>query len=339
MSEFESLFKKIRITLTHSYTSEPIILKIGSTTIATLGNISASVGKAKSGKTFNVLTIVAALLANSRIMNYSPSLPSNKTNIIYIDTEQSRYHCQKTIKRIATLSGLSQEVLENHLFFLSLREYNPIERINIIDKTLKQINDVGLLVIDGLRDLLYDFNCPKESSCLLNKLMTWSSQYMLHIHTVLHINKSDENTRGHLGAELNNKSETILHIKKESNSCVVKPLVTRDQEFSPFSFFINDESIPTLDINNNTKKMVSKRGIKFDQISGDQHRQALDHAFGRETIKGFNEIIAALQKGYSNIGLKFGRNKIVDLNKYLKVNNLIVSDGKGFKINDNFTLS
>ena len=48
--------------------------------------------------------------------------------------------------------------------------------------------------------------------------MRWSSYYELHIHTVLHLNKGDDNTRGHIGTELNNKAETILQISKNNEN-------------------------------------------------------------------------------------------------------------------------
>ena len=76
--------------------------------------------------------------------------------------------------------------------------------------------DVGLLIIDGFRDLMYDINSPSESTDLINLLMRWSSGYNLHIHTVLHLNKGDDNTRGHIGTELNNKAETVLQITKST---------------------------------------------------------------------------------------------------------------------------
>ncbi len=53
---------------------------------------------------------------------------------------------------------------------------------------LENMPDVGLLIIDGIRDLMYDINSPSESTDLINLLMRWSSGYNLHIHTVLHLN-------------------------------------------------------------------------------------------------------------------------------------------------------
>ena len=33
---------------------------------------------------------------------------------------------------------------------------------------------------------------------------------------MLHLNKGDDNTRGHIGTELNNKAETVLQITKST---------------------------------------------------------------------------------------------------------------------------
>ena len=92
--------------------------------------------------------------------------------------------------------------------FIVLREQTPDKRKQIIGYMLENMPDVGLLIIDGIRDLMYDINSPSESTDLINLLMRWSSGYNLHIHTVLHLNKGDDNTRGHIGTELNNKAET-----------------------------------------------------------------------------------------------------------------------------------
>ena len=52
-----------QIRATDTYETPPQIIWIDNSTIATLGNFSASTGKAKSKKTFNVSAIVAASLA------------------------------------------------------------------------------------------------------------------------------------------------------------------------------------------------------------------------------------------------------------------------------------
>mgnify|MGYP002232569402 FL=1 len=61
---------------------------------------------------------------------------------------------------------------------------------------LRQNKGYGLVIIDGIRDLMLDINSTSESVEVINKMMEWSSKYDLHIHCVLHLNKGDNNVRG-----------------------------------------------------------------------------------------------------------------------------------------------
>lgn len=63
-----------QIRATDTYETPPQIIWIDNSTIATLGNFSASTGKAKS-KTFNVSAIVAASLAGKQVLNYRAHSP------------------------------------------------------------------------------------------------------------------------------------------------------------------------------------------------------------------------------------------------------------------------
>ena len=83
------------IKATDTYPMPPEIIWVENSCIATLGNFSASTGKAKAKKTFNVSALVAASLANGRVLNYRACLPEGKRKILYVDTEQSRYHCHR----------------------------------------------------------------------------------------------------------------------------------------------------------------------------------------------------------------------------------------------------
>ena len=56
------LWHASRLDLSEDYEQAPEILKVQGSVIGTLGNFSASIGKAKSKKTFNVSAIVAAAL-------------------------------------------------------------------------------------------------------------------------------------------------------------------------------------------------------------------------------------------------------------------------------------
>ena len=79
--------------------------------------------------------------------------------------------------------------------------------------------------------------------------MQWTDEYQIHLHTILHQNKSDENARGHIGTEINNKAETVIQIEKDkddSKISKVESVHTRSKDFLPFAFYINDQSLPEL---------------------------------------------------------------------------------------------
>ena len=121
------------IKATDTYQTPPQIIWVDNSTIATLGNFSASTGKAKAKKTFNVSALVAASLANGKVLNYRASLPEGKRKILYVDTEQSRYHCHNVLERILKLAGLPTSIDNENLDFICLREYTPSVRIEVID--------------------------------------------------------------------------------------------------------------------------------------------------------------------------------------------------------------
>ena len=196
---FHKIWEQILIHVGDQFATPPVVIKINGSVISTLGNFSASTGKGKSKKTFNVCAIVAAALTNLKILNYEPSFPEGKRKVLYFDTEQSAYHCHKVLKRINELSGFPPDEENERLEFVMLREYSPLDRRQIIELALSERPDVGLVIIDGLRDLLFDINSSTESAEVIGLLMKWTSQYNLHIHTVLHLNKGDDNVRGHIG--------------------------------------------------------------------------------------------------------------------------------------------
>ena len=134
-----------QIKATDIYETPPQIIWIDNSTIATLGNFSASTGKAKSKKTFNVSALVAASLAGKQVLNYRAHLPEGKQRILYVDTEQSRFHCRSVLERILRLAGLPTTTDPENLDFFCLREYSPSVRIEVIDYALRQQKGYGLV--------------------------------------------------------------------------------------------------------------------------------------------------------------------------------------------------
>lgn len=330
--ELESYLSKGEIKATDKITIPPKILFVGDCTIATFGNFSASTGKAKSKKTFNISAMVAAAVTNSTVLNYRACLPEGKRNILYFDTEQSKFHCHSVLERIYKLSGLSLNEDDPRLMFWGLREYTPKLRIAVIDYALRKYDEVGLVIIDGLRDLMYDINNGKEATDVMTVLMAWTSVYELHIHTVLHLNKNDNNPRGHIGTELENKAETVLIISKNTmNNSVseVKPMHMRDKEFTTFAFHIDDNKLPVLD-SSMSVTVVKPREKSLVSLDNEVHQEILGKVFEENTPTKYNELVDVVAQAYEVAGYKRGMNGIKGLLKLLTGKGIIVKEENGY---------
>ena len=335
------LWQASRLTLAGEYVTAPEILRVHGSPIGTLGNFSASIGKAKSKKTFNVSAIVAAALKNGTVLQYDADIPENKRKVLYVDTEQSPYHCQKVMRRIVRMAGLPLDEEPQNLEFLSLRRHTPDVRIAIVEKAIYQTEGLGLVIIDGIRDMVYDINSPSESTKIISKLMQWTDERQIHIHTILHQNKADENARGHIGTELNNKAETVLEVAKDkldSDISIVQAVHIRAMDFQPFAFRINDDALPELvrDYAFEEKKGNPKY-YDYSELKEEQHRQALEATFSETEVYGYGDLTEALRRGYATIGCKYGENKIVDLKSFLEKKGMIVKDhARKYRYNPNF---
>ncbi|WZX23661.1 AAA family ATPase [Bacteroides ovatus] len=340
------IWQSSRLSIGMKYEKAPEILRANGTVIGTLGNFSASIGKAKSKKTFNVSAIVAAALKNGTVLLYSAELPENKRKILYVDTEQSPYHCLKVMERILRMAELPSDQDNENLEFLALRKYTPKERIAAVEQAIYNTPDLGLVVIDGIRDMVYDINSPSESTYIISKLMQWTDDKQIHIHTILHQNKGDENARGHIGTELNNKAETVLLVEKDkSNSDIskVSAMHIRAMDFDTFAFRINEQALPELVLNyqpkqngNEGKAQEKDEYFPYKEVPESIHRKALESIFAQNREYGYGKLIEALKSGYKAVGYEYGNNKVDTLRRFLIYKRMIVQEGKVYRYNPDF---
>ena len=323
------LWQASRLSLSKTYEKAPEILKVHNSVIGTLGNFSASIGKAKSKKTFNVSAIVAAALTNGIVLQYAAALPEDKRKILYVDTEQSPYHCLKVARRILRMAGLPTDRDNENLEFLALRKHTPEERIAIVEQAIYRTDNIGLVIIDGIRDMVYDINSPSEATCIISKLMQWTDERQIHIHTILH----------------QNKAETVLLVEKDEKDTdvsTVRAAHIRAMDFDAFAFRINEEALPELlDGYKFQKKEPGRpKKEKFDayrDITEHQHRIALEAAFTLKDEYGYQELAEALKSAYASVGVPLSDNKVVSLITTLKNKRMIVQEnGKKYRFMPDF---
>ena len=122
-----------------------------------------------------------------------------------------------------------------------------------------------IIFIDGIRDLVFDFNDIKECTIIVNWIMFLVDKYNCHISLVLHQNPSDSNSkgRGHLGTELDNKCESAIVVAKDEDDesvSIISPSATRGEPFSPIGMRIV-AGIPEL----YKLEQETKRRTNFDE--------------------------------------------------------------------------
>ncbi len=224
---------------------------------------------------------------------------------------------------------------------LALRKFSPKLRMAIVEQAIGKIPDLGLVIIDGIRDFLYDINSSSESTDIISKFMQWTDDRQIHIHTVLHQNKNDEHARGHIGTELNNKAETIMQIevdKEDKTVSVVEAFHIRDREFEPFAFRINEEAIPELVEGYLPKEKKIGRPTKepfepYKEIPENVHQAALNAAFANGNISNYNDYLEQLKIGYGLQDVNLGHNKMVKVATFLRNKRMVIKVGKEYKIN------
>ena len=336
-TDYENIWQKSLIHVTDEFTLPPVVLQAGEAIIGTLGNFSVSTGKAKAKKTFNVSAIVAAALVNGQVLEYKASFPESKRNILYFDTEQSPYHCQLVMQRILRLAGLPIDREPEYLRFSHLRAIaDPNERREIIRYAIYHTPNVGLVVIDGIRDLMLDINNSTEATKLVGDLMQWTSEQNIHIQTVLHLNKGDDNARGHIGTELNNKAETVLQITRDNTMperSIVAPSIIRSKPFDKFAFQLKEMEdgmcVPEIDLSYSDNERKSHR-FSYQELSDNEHRKALESVFSTSEILPYSKLIVALKEAYAEVvGQSYGQTKLKELLQFLLNKGIVVKEERG----------
>lgn len=243
-----------RLDPTKKIEQAPILLSVNSRTgtqsiatpIFSYGDMSMIQGRQKSKKTFLTAAMCANLL-NSESFDHKLVSEEDGKSVAIFDTEQSDYYAQKNNQRVFYLS------MQKEFFYFALRDKNPTERKAMIEYFAKTHKDkVRFLLIDGIVDLLFDFNDLKECSNLVQWLMALTKETGIHICSILHENNSQAGAgkaRGHIGTMLSQKVETVIRIEKNKhnpNASIISAADTRGRGFSPFEIFIDQMGNPLL---------------------------------------------------------------------------------------------
>ena len=255
-----------------NYPEPYYMLEYNGVPFSAIGGIQALSGQKKNGKTFVLAQLMAAVLATGcdRVNTYLPGLRvpdrtlehlGHKPKVLYIDTEMEKLNSAKVLRRVHWLCDWPMGEKVDRFNVLWLRSVTDDKDENgrttwkayqkrwyIIKAAIDEL-EPDIVFIDGLRDIIGDFNDNTQSASLVGDLMSLAEDKHICIWGVLHMNprpgNDDESKmRGHLGTELGNKvTDTLVSIKSKSASGVtftVKQMDARGKDMDDWQFEVTD---------------------------------------------------------------------------------------------------
>ena len=233
---------------TQNYPEPYYLLEYNGVPFSTLGGIQAISGQKKNGKTFLLAQLMAAVLGTgierTRTTGCLPGLRvpertiehlGHLPTVLYVDTEMEKLNSAKVLRRVHWLCGWPLDIPCERFHVLWLRSVTDVKdakgniterayqkRYRLIRQAIEVLNPDAVF-IDGIRDIISDFNDNEASSALVTDLMALAEQRQICIWNTLHMNprpKNDDESkmRGHLGTELGNKiTDTLVCIKNKND--------------------------------------------------------------------------------------------------------------------------
>lgn len=265
-------------------TNEPkYLFSIGGVPTIPAGELIGIKGKAKQGKSQWEYILIAVMLAG---INRGTAKPlQDRYKVLLFDTEQSQISLKKCCQRALQFAGLPTE--KNDIRFLPffMRPLTIEERRQTIEDAVREEHP-DIIFIDGVRDLLADFNNLTESNDLIQWLMQLTAEHGCTIVSVLHQNKAKEdgNMRGHLGTELLNKLTDCFEVSKKDGKFIVTCTDSRNVPCADFAFSIDAEGCFSIEDTTEASK---------DTARAADIQRVLRLCFEKSYSYGYNELVSA----------------------------------------------
>jgi hypothetical protein len=213
-----------------------VILRIGGKVVGASMNYIIFGGLPKAGKSSYLNSCIASAFVPYDIFTMKINLPENRRKICLFDTESSDYDYYNRIKSIKQFAEL--ENLPDWFNSFQVREDGTGTIRRMVERYLELNPDCSVLVLDGLLDLIINYNDEKESSMLTKWLKKITKVHDILIISVLHFNKSNDHTTGVIGSHSDRFAQSTLDIKKDkdNNTYVMNSRFMRsDSDFEPIT--------------------------------------------------------------------------------------------------------
>lgn len=225
---FDTDVTPYRLDFEKSYEAPKYTLSWDGIPFAPLGGIHAITGQSGNGKTMTLAQFMATILSGEfgrlkyELAEYEPH-----PRVLYIDTEMEEANTIAVKNRVMTLCGRPINERTDDFVVVMLREVPATadgkgeipSSVNRWRMTLKAIWEYKptAVFIDGLLDVVKDFNDNKECQETIYKCMQVASHYGISVWCIVHQNPGGEKLVGHLGSFLERKVTDVFQTKKDKN--------------------------------------------------------------------------------------------------------------------------
>ena len=203
---------------------EKRILTIRDHLILSRSNFALITGSPKVGKSTFTTCLLASAIANREIFNMRIHCHPDKQNICLFDTEQAQQDLYKSINRIMYLAQCKPA---NKFDVYSLRRDDATIIKTLLEIYIQENPETGLIIIDGLLDLVFNFNDEKECKILIDYLKRVTAENDIAIIGILHTGKTTGSSVGHIGSFADRYCQSNLEIYKENDTINLKGKLLR----------------------------------------------------------------------------------------------------------------
>lgn len=248
-NEYHELKKNFVIDSNVEYPDPEYLIEIGGVPTMPKGNLVALSAKWKNGKTFFCDILTAIYLGCDQFANCRSR--SAQGRVLFFDTEQARSDTARIHK---TIEAMTPEQRHNDYEVFCLREAvidtdmdenSVVSRFEFIKRSISQEHP-DLVIIDGIADLIYNYNDVIESQSIVNELAAIANRHNCCIVVVMHQNKGakDKNMKGHLGTMLFQKCSDVFNVEKCGSVFVASHAVSRHRNCEDISFKLDANAVP-----------------------------------------------------------------------------------------------
>ncbi|GEM_PF-6395146 len=240
----EPLSEEFWLDVSQPYQPQSFLFELDGIPCIRKGDFSCITGKFGNGKSqFVAMLAAAALKGGYFTMKY---LQNDEPKVLIIDTEQGVHDSKAEQCKIFDMCEFPVNTPISNFRMARLRSiYNPKEMLDYMGRAIKSFNP-NVLIIDGLLDLIEDFNDIKESRNLVRICMELAEALDIGLIAILHLNPSGDKATGNIGSIALRKATDFLEVHRQEGGSIyeVKSQKARGHKMiKDWKFTISDSSL------------------------------------------------------------------------------------------------